>query len=188
MPDPTFECIEGLPGTGKSTVAPLLAEARQAVLVSTVPPFYQQLRRELDLYDNADARMCFFLSALFTATDQIRRYLDAGIAVVVESYFARCLTTHQVFGAQVEVALPDDLPKPVIYQLVCLPHERLRRMAERDKDMTRWDTLAAERADQLADAYRRFGTHQVDTTNRTPEQVVHAIMTMNRTEVDYANR
>ena len=69
----------------------------------TVPAHYQQLRRELDHSDNPDARLCLFLSALFTATDQIRRYLAAGIPVVVESYFARCLVWHKVFGAQLEV-------------------------------------------------------------------------------------
>ncbi len=184
---PLFESIEGLPGTGKSTVAPLLAEARQAVLVPTVPPFYQPLRRELDPYENADARMCFFLSALFTASDQIRRYLDAGIPVVVESYFARCLTTHSVFGAKLEVALPDDLPQPVTYQLVCEPGERLKRLAERDKQMTRWDVLGEQHADQLAIAYRRFPIHQVDTTTGTPDEAVRTILSFNVTGANRVN-
>ncbi|WP_194838805.1 AAA family ATPase [Nocardia sp. XZ_19_369] len=174
-----FESIEGLPGTGKSTIAPLLAEARQAVLVPTVPPCYQPLRRELDLYDNADARMCFFLSALFTASDQIGRYLDAGTPVVVESYFARCLTSHSVFGAKLELALPQDLPQPVTYQLTCEPSARLARLGERDKPMTRWDVLGERRTDQLAAAYRRFPVHPVDTTNSTPDEVVRTILSLN---------
>ncbi|WP_327120131.1 AAA family ATPase [Nocardia sp. NBC_01730] len=187
MPDRNlFESIEGLPGTGKSTVTPLLAEARQAVLVPTVPPLYQPLRRELDLYKNADARMCLFLSALFTATDQIRRYLDAGIPVVVESYFARCLTTHSVFGAQLKVALPEGLPQPVTYQLVCEPRERLKRLAERDKPMTRWDVLAEQQTDQLTDAYRRFPVRRIDTTAATPDDVVRSILSLNAAEVDHA--
>jgi dTMP kinase len=177
-----FESIEGLPGTGKSTIAPLLAEARQAVLVPTVPPSYQALRRELDLYENVDARMCFFLSALFTTTDQIRRYLDAGIPVVVESYFARCLTTHRVFGARAEVILPLDLPQPVMYQLVCDPTERHGRLAARDKP-TRWDALGERHADRLADAYLQFPVHQIDTADRTPQQVVQTIVAMNAIEV-----
>ncbi len=183
-----FESIEGLPGTGKSTVAPMLAEVREAVLLPTVPSFYQSLRRELDVYDNPDARMCFFLSALFTAVDQIRRYLDSGIPVVVESYFARCLTTHRVFGAHVEVTLPRDLPQPVIYQLICDPHERRQRLARRRKPTTRWDTIGEQNADRLADAYLQFPVHQVETTGKRPEQVVQAILSLNAIEVDRAYR
>src|ERR1700691_3488968 len=92
---PMFESLEGLRGTGKSTVAPLLADAREAALVSTVPVLYEPLRQEIDRNDNAEARLCFYLSALFTATDEIRQRLSGGIPVVVESYFARCLATHE---------------------------------------------------------------------------------------------
>ncbi|WP_194832642.1 AAA family ATPase [Nocardia sp. XZ_19_369] len=183
-----FESIEGLPGTGKSTIAPLLARARQAVLVPTVPPFYQPLRRELDTSDNVNARMCFFLSALFTAVDQIRRYLDAGIPVVVESYFARCLTTHRVYGADIDVILPRNLPQPVIYQLVCEPHERRKRMAARAKPTTRWDTLGEQNADRLADAYLQFPIHQIETTGRRPDQIVQMILDLNAIGADHAYR
>ncbi|MEU6363879.1 hypothetical protein [Streptomyces albidoflavus] len=86
---PLFESLEGLRGTGKSTIAPMLAAARRAVLVPTVPLFYQPLRREVDRRANTEARMCFYLSALFTVTDEIRRLLAEGTSVVVESYFAR---------------------------------------------------------------------------------------------------
>ena len=70
------------------------------MLVPTVPPCYQALRRKLDQSGNIDARFCFFLPALFTAADQIRRHLNAGTPVVVESYFACCLSTHRVFGGR----------------------------------------------------------------------------------------
>ncbi|MEU8896213.1 hypothetical protein AB0C65_10160 [Nocardia sp. NPDC048505] len=188
MPRHLFEAIEGLPGTGKSTIAPMLAHARQAVLVPTVPPSFQPLRRELDGYENVNARMCFYLSALFTAVDQIRRYLDAGIPVVVESYFARCLTTHRVFGAEVDVILPRNLPQPVIYQLVCEPHERRKRIAARAKPTTRWDTLSEQNADRLAGAYLQFPVHQIETSGRRPDHVVQAILDLNLIGVDRAYR
>lgn len=43
----SFESVEGLRGTGKSTLAPVLAAARGAVMVPTVPPAYQALRQEV---------------------------------------------------------------------------------------------------------------------------------------------
>ncbi|MEU9888207.1 hypothetical protein [Sphaerisporangium sp. NPDC051011] len=173
---PLFESLEGLRGTGKSTIAPLLSAAREAVLVPTVPIFYQPLRREIDIRQNVEARMCFYLSALFTAVDEIQRYLSAGIPVVVESYFARCLANHQALGARLGATLPPDLPQPVTYQLVCAEDERQRRLAERHKPISRWDALGEDAADRIADAYTQFPMHRVDTTGLEPDQVVKAIL------------
>ncbi|MCG6497197.1 AAA family ATPase [Kitasatospora sp. A2-31] len=171
-----FESLEGLRGTGKSTIAPMLAAAREAVLVPTVPLLYLPLRREIDMRGNVEARMCFYLSGLFTAVDEIQRYLSAGIPVVVESYFARCLANHRAFGARLGIALPPDLPEPVTYHLVCAEDERRRRLAERDKPASRWDVLGEEVSDRITDAYSRFPMHRVDTTGLGPEQVVQAIL------------
>ncbi|MGW2951221.1 hypothetical protein [Streptomyces eurythermus] len=93
----------------------MLAAARQAVLVPTVPAFYQPLRREMDKRTNVEARMCLYLSALFTAAEEIQRHLRGGVPVVVESYFARCLTSHHALGARLGVTLPAWLPVPVTY-------------------------------------------------------------------------
>nr|WTB32251.1 hypothetical protein OG781_24670 [Streptomyces sp. NBC_00830] len=174
---PLFESLEGLRGTGKSTIAPMLAAAREAVLVPTVPLFYQPLRREVDLRGNTEARMCFYLSALFTAADEIRRHLSSGTPVVVESYFARCLTTHRALGVRLGISLPPDLPQPVTYQLTCGEDERRRRLAERTKPVSRWDTLVEGSADRVTDAYAQFPMHRVDTTRLDPDEVLQAILT-----------
>lgn len=170
-----FESLEGLRGTGKSTIAPLLAAARGAVFVATVPRAYQALRREVDSMPNIEARMCFYLSALLTAAEEIECHLAAGRPVVVESYFARCLATHEALGAQLIVSLPKDLPVPVTYQLVCDAAERRRRLDARGTLRSRWDALSEDAADRIAAAYGRFPTLRVDTTHLTPEQVVQAI-------------
>ncbi|WP_434591723.1 hypothetical protein [Streptomyces sp. A5-4] len=157
----------------------MLAVARGAVLVPTVPLTHQALRQEVDRLGNVEARMCFYLSALFTAAVQIQRYLSAGTPVVVESYFARCLANHLAFGADLSVALPTDLPQPVTYYLVCAEGERQRRLARREKPVSRWDALAEITADQITDAYTSFPMHHVDTTGLTPGKVLQAVLTAN---------
>ncbi|GIH70494.1 hypothetical protein [Sphaerimonospora thailandensis] len=177
MPDrPRFESLEGLRGTGKSTIAPLLAVVRKAVLIPTIPIVYQRLRREVDRQENVEARMCLYLSALFAAAEEIQGYLDVGIPVVVESYFARCLATHQAFGAQLGVTLPSDLPMPVTYQLLCAEGERRRRLIQRDRPASRWDVLSEDAAELITTAYTQFPMHRVDTTGLAPDQVVQAII------------
>jgi len=173
---PRLESLEGLQGCGKSTVAPLLAAARGAVMVPTVPAFYQSLRREVDSRDNVEARMSFYLSALFTATDDIVQHLSNGTSVVVESYFARCLATHQALGARLAVTLPPDLPQPVTYQLLCEEDERQRRLAARNKTTSRWTRRSEDVAEAITDAYAAFPMHHVDTTDLRPDQVVQAIL------------
>ncbi|MFI9210178.1 hypothetical protein ACIGW7_18820 [Streptomyces sp. NPDC053253] len=177
MPDhPLFESLEGLRGTGKSTIAPMLAEARQAVLVPTVPPVFQPLRHEVDKRRNVEARMCFYLSALFTAADEIRRHLTAGVPVVVESYFARCLANHRALGASLGITLPPTLPQPVTYHLVCAEDERRRRLAARDKPVSHWDAFVETVTDRVTDAYAPFPMHRVDTTDLCPDEVLQAIV------------
>ncbi|MFF2012023.1 hypothetical protein ACFVWY_23470 [Streptomyces sp. NPDC058195] len=178
MPDrPSFEALEGLRGSGKSTVAPLLAAVRGAVLVPTVPLFYQSLRRQVDLRESVEARLCFYLSALFTAAEEVREHLAAGTPVVVESYFARCLANHHAFGARLGVTLPPDLPQPTTYHLLCTEDERQRRLAQRTKPTSRWDALSEEASDRISTAYAQFPMHRIDTTSRAPEQIVQTILT-----------
>ncbi|MER5972722.1 hypothetical protein ABT112_23820 [Streptomyces sp. NPDC002055] len=176
MPDhPRFESLEGLRGTGKSTLAPMLAAARQAVLVATVPSLYQPLRHVVDERTNVEARMCLYLSALFVAAEEIQHHLDAGVSVTVESYFARCLANHRALGARLGVTLPRRLPTPVTYYLVCDNDERQRRLAGRDKPASRWDALIETATDRVTDAYASFPIHRVDTTGRSPEEVLRVI-------------
>ncbi|MFG2113180.1 hypothetical protein ACGFRB_11175 [Streptomyces sp. NPDC048718] len=155
----------------------MLAAARGAVLVPTVPPSHQPLRQQVDQGENVEARLCFYLSALFTAAEEIRRHLAAGTPVVVESYFARCITNHDAFGARLRIALPPDLPQPVTYYLCCAEKERGRRLARRAKPTSRWDVLSETLAPRIAAAYAQFPMRQIDSTGRTPEQVVQEILT-----------
>ncbi|MGW1156915.1 AAA family ATPase [Streptomyces sp. NPDC002513] len=176
VPDhPRFESLEGLRGTGKSTLAPMLAAARHAVLVPTVPSLYQPVRHALDEGTNVEARMCLYLSALFTAAEEIRHHLDAGLSVVVESYFARCLANHRALGARLGVALPSWLPTPVTYHLVCADDERQRRLAGRNKPASRWDALIETATDRVTYAYASFPMHRIDTTGRSPDEVLRVI-------------
>ncbi|MGW1363315.1 hypothetical protein ACWCQP_38620 [Streptomyces chartreusis] len=153
----------------------MLAAARQAVLVATVPPLYQPLRHAVDERTNVEARMCLYLSALFTAAEEIQHHLDAGVPVVVESYFARCLATHRALDARLGVTLPSWLPTPVTYHLVCADEERQRRLAGRDKPPSRWDALIETVTNRVTDAYASFPMHRVDTTGRSPDEVLRVI-------------
>jgi hypothetical protein len=153
----------------------MLAAVRQAVLVPTVPAFYQPLRHELDKRTNVEARMCLYLSALFTAAEEIQYHLRSGVPVVVESYFARCLTSHRALGARLGISLPAWLPTPVTYYLVCADDERRRRLTARNKPVSRWDELVENVTGRVTAAYASFPARRIDTTGLTPEEVLRLI-------------
>ncbi|MET8829589.1 hypothetical protein ABZX40_27665 [Streptomyces sp. NPDC004610] len=136
---------------------------------------YESLRNAVDEGTNIEARMCLYLSALFTAAEEIQHHLDNGVPVVVESYFARCLATHRALGTRLDVTLPRHLPIPTGYHLVCAEDERRRRLAGRNKPESRWDALTETVSDRVMAAYSWFPMHHVDTSGRGPEEVLHAI-------------
>ncbi|MFD0393588.1 hypothetical protein ACFQ3Z_18610 [Streptomyces nogalater] len=124
----------------------------------------------MDKRTNVEARMCLYLSALFTAAEEIQYHLRNGVPVVVESYFARCLTSHRALGARLGVTLPAWLPTPVTYHLLCTEDERRRRLAARNKPVSRWDALLETVTDRVTDAYASFPAHRIDTTGLTPKR------------------
>ncbi|MGW5017048.1 hypothetical protein [Streptomyces cacaoi] len=126
--------------------------------------------------------MCLHLSALFAATEEIRHLLRGGVPVVVESYFARCLANHRAFGAQLDVMLPAELPRPVTYYLDCAESERQQRLAARTKPVSRWDAFAEKAVDRITEAYGQFPMRRVDTTGRSPDEVLSAILALTNEE------
>lgn len=175
MSNPLFVALEGLRGVGKSTVAPLLADALDAELVPTVPGPYETARRHVDKAENPEARMCLYLAALLEAAAHIHQRIGEGRPVAVESYFARCLATHTGIGAQLHVVLPGHLPTPRMYRLTCSESERQRRLTTRVKPTTHWDALAESNTGRINAVYDHFSMTPIDTTDRTPQQVAEVI-------------
>jgi thymidylate kinase len=171
-----FIALEGLSGTGKTTIARSLAEVLRAVQVPTVPDEYKILRNYFEAPEQLDARFLFFLSAICEAGLEVRRHALSGRHVVVESYLARTIAFHRGMGSAVTVELPGLLRPDVTFHLICTGIERQRRRSRRGGDRHLWDQLARARAASIAREYRRFPMHLVETTELSPTGVVHAIL------------
>lgn len=171
-----FVALEGLRGCGKSTVAPLLARALDAVRMPTFPAEFSQARAFVDWRSrNADARAHLFVAAVLVTADRVRAQLDAGTSVVIDSFAQRTLATHRAFGAALNWEPPADLPTPVTFYLECSAAERQRRLRSRAKAATWWDHLADQQAKQIQGHYSRFESLQIDTSEQTAEQTAAVI-------------
>ena len=176
MTKPLFIAIEGLSCTGKTTAAQRLSTALDAVLLPTVPDEYAPLRRRLHRPEELDARFLLFMSAVSLASLAIRRRLQAGRTVVVESYVARTVAFHRGMGASVQIAVPGVLMPDVTFELACEATERHRRWKQRGGYRHSWD-LQAERCEAaILDEYRQFAMHRVDTRRLSPTEVIAAIL------------
>ena len=182
FPQPTFVVLEGLSATGKTTVAPLLASALDAVLLDTLNDRFTPMRRNVDASRCPTARMHFWLLVNYLASDTVRATLEAGCSVVMESYFHRTLATHAAMGVTMLPAIDWNVARRPdhTFLLTVDDAERRRRLAERDEEQDRsfWYQLEAGRTHITRDVYEHTGIPPVDTTSLNPAEVVKTIVAL----------
>ncbi|MGW0895544.1 hypothetical protein ACWD0G_00865 [Streptomyces goshikiensis] len=163
---PRFVVLDGLRSSGKTTVAPILAELLDAELIAPEGPGFDLLRRHTDATTNVNARLHLWLSENYARSDRARQILKSGRSVVTESYFHRTLATHAATGAR-------NLPV-VDWQTALFPHAtyflrvnaatRLARMSARGRaDLTGYWSRLEETNLHLTEAvYEGFALTPVD--------------------------
>jgi thymidylate kinase len=127
----TLVILEGLSATGKSTLAPLVAMQLGAAWVRSIPPSFEVARREIDGHDDVNVRHLFYATALAVQTLAIRRRLDAGETIVLESYIDRANAFHRAMGSTIVIDESVFINPRITVLIECQEEERLRRLAAR---------------------------------------------------------
>lgn len=154
---PPFIVIEGLDGTGKSTLARALARTLGAELLRTPPDDLAPVRAVVDraLLPSAVGTQLFYASTVALASDRARALLASGRGVVIDRYwsstvaYAACRDAAVDLGPVAAALLPAD----VAFFLdadEAARRERLTRRGATDADR---DSLARHAA--LRAAYER---------------------------------
>ncbi|BCB42484.1 thymidylate kinase [Vibrio alginolyticus] len=113
-----FIVIEGLDGSGKSTVSKHLAEKLNAKLLTTPGADFKEIRTKLDMVfeHNTKARQLFYMATVLNVAGEAQRMIDSGQHVVVDRYWlstqvyhhwmsnGQCYTLDEVEG---ELLAPD---------------------------------------------------------------------------------
>lgn len=157
MSRPVFIALEGMDGTGKSTLARALAEALDARLLRTPADELAHARPDIDaaLAPSAVATQLFYAATVALASDQARRLMADGRSVVMDRYWASTLAYAQCRSDQVEldgVARTLLTPDLTVY-LTADDRVRARRMARRGMSVADRASLAQRAA--LRAAYER---------------------------------
>lgn len=171
-----FIVLEGLSCVGKSTIAPLLADALGGTYFETVVEEFEPARRYVDAAFSPAARLHFWMMANYALSERVRSARSLGKTIVVESYFFRTLATHAAMGVYPlptidwsHAALPD---VTVLLTVAEAARQQRLRQRERAYGLSRWSRLQEQNIEELHRMYQSFGLQSVDTTSRQPHEVV----------------
>lgn len=175
-----FVVVEGLDGTGKSTLAANLARELGGVLMATPGTAFRELREPVleALGPDPMARALFYAGTVVSQGRHARRLADEGAVVVMDRYWLSTLVYARARGVAGLEALERLLPEPDATLLVTLDEvERIDRLFRRG-DFTSADreTLDPPFRDCVLRGYRDasggFRVSEVAVDGLDPEAAV----------------
>ena len=181
-----FVVIEGLDGSGKSTVSQMLAKSLKAKLYKTPPEEYEPIRAYVDSSSNRYAEMYYYLSSVFYASVQIKQMIDEGESVICDRYYHTTLAAYADLLESACVDLWNNLdqflngilqPDLVFFLDVTLEEERERRLLGRG-NMSQNDRRSIEDTEcrsRMISTYEKFDLIKIDTSYLSEQDVVEKI-------------
>lgn len=152
---PVFIAVEGLDGTGKSTVIRLLAERCGCTLFKTPPDAFGAFRSEIDAayQENDFAQQLFYASTVAHVSKLAETSLAAGCSVIVDRYW---LTTKIYAGVRRQRINLDNLEVSLLrpdFTLYLHSSEAIRRERMKVRGMTDLDRRSCADAERLQALY-----------------------------------
>lgn len=98
-----FVALEGVDGSGKSTLCAILATKLGATPYATPPPKYLARRESVDHSASSEEHYRFYREGIYDASREIEAILTGGGRVIVDRYWLSTFTYHSVMGAQVSL-------------------------------------------------------------------------------------
>jgi len=168
VPKNAFITIEGLSGTGKTTVAKLLARRLDARYYKTPPVMFLPIRATVDRSAAPLARHLYYYAGIAQASEEIRVILRRR-PVVCDKYVATMLAYSRAGGIIAETPAANLILQPDLAVLLDVPDEvRLCRISLRGRiSRTHRAFLEMEKGLNVVALYRQPGVVTVD--NRMPD-------------------
>lgn len=172
-----FVVVEGMDGTGKTTVSKRLAERLPAFYYCTPPEEFSVMRKWVDREVTIEARYVFYLTALVLAGKEIKELLKS-VSVVCDRYVLSTTAYHLALGLPskyLEAVSTIDLPRPTItFYLHCEENERLKRIGQRGASAM--DLEHTRIASKIGHEFEKADATRIDTTYKDVDKVVDEIL------------
>jgi dTMP kinase len=176
-----FVSVEGIDGSGKSTVVKLLAEKLGGVAISTPPEIMKQIRTEYDGNKSRKSRYYFYISVLYFLDETIRQHMVNGHVICdrhIHSTLAYQYPDSEPFPTDID-NLFQDLQKPekTIFLTADQTTRRTRILSRENSGIAKSAADYNYEAQELA--LSRFelmpNLIRIDTTNHTAIEVCDKI-------------
>ncbi|MCC3842181.1 thymidylate kinase [Vibrio parahaemolyticus] len=163
-----FIVIEGLDGTGKSTISKKLAERLSAKLISTPGHSFKDIRKPLDIIfsESTKARQLFYAATVLKASEQVRALVSSAQHVVADRYWLSTQVYHNWMCHGEHLNLNDVeyeliTPDLTVYLELSLK-ERHKRVSMRNNNTPQdIKTLTPQATDTLHNLYLNMRDSQV---------------------------
>jgi len=167
--------VEGIDGTGKTTVAHRLARAIGGKYIRTPPPPFDSARQYVDKQGSLDTRFLFYLCSVSYASDVIRRELTRR-DVVCDRYLGSTIAYHRALGLRLDWNMEEltlVAPDYAFLLEVSDESERMKRIRRRRR-ITAGDRLLEDEQlrKRMVSEFERFKWIKVDTAKRNADEVV----------------
>lgn len=175
-----FIVFEGLSGTGKTTVARLVAERIGAVFYKTPPAIFSSVREHMDRAGaGINSRFFFYLSGIFMASEEIRTILKTR-DVVCDRYVYTTLCFNKAFGMNIpipehllfeQILMPDH-----VFIVTCREDLRIKRLESRGMTINDHNERKPGIDEKVLSEYQRFQLTEIDNSGNDPSHAVEQIM------------
>lgn len=176
-----FIAIEGVDGSGKSTLCAILAEKLGATPYSTPPKKYLAFREQVDKNAPPEEHYRFYRDGIYDASNEINAILASNGKVVSDRYWLSTYTYHQIMGVQVSIDDFHSIVMPTMTVILSLSNDvQIGRILHRG--MTAGDRRVLDKQQEIAMAFYQnvlkndIPFLMIDTQRFTPEACAEIII------------